>query len=157
MRIDQTDRDIIRELQEDGRRTLREIGRSLDIAEATIRLRVKRLQDAGVLQIVAFADPAKLGSSQLALLFIAARPLAHDQIVATLLDWPEISYLSTTLGDTDICAQTVSRDQQALWDLRQRIAGLDGVIAVRILTELKVHKLHFTTPIGPDDGQVEDR
>lgn len=155
MRLDQTDRDIIRELQEDGRRSLRDIGRSLGIAEATIRLRTKRLHDSGVLQIVAFADPTKLGPSQLALIFVTAQPGAHDGVIDELRGWSEVSYLSTTLGDSDICAQCVCRDQETLWALRQRIAALAGVQSVRILPELQVHKLRFTTPMGEAGEDAE--
>lgn len=147
LKLDQTDREIIRELQEDGRRSLRDIGRTLGIAEATIRLRTKRLHDSGVLQIVAFADPTKIGPAQLALVFIETDPGAHDRIIAEIQDWPEISYLSSTIGDSDICAQCVSRDQEALWGMRQRLAALSGVRAIRVVPEVRVHKLRFTTPM----------
>lgn len=155
MRIDNTDREIIRELQEDGRRSLRDIGRSLDIPEATIRLRVKRLSESGVLQIVAFADPTKLGQSQLALAFVTTEAAAHDAVVAQLLGWPEISYLSSTLGAADICAQCVCQDQAALWALRQRIAGLEGVITVQVTPETQVHKLRFTMPTEVSEDSVD--
>lgn len=150
-RIDDLDRNIIRELQSDGRRPLREVARNLGIAEATVRLRLKRLQDEEILQIVAFADPTKLGPSHMALMFLSVTPSAHDEIVATLTEWSEVSYLSTTLGDTDICAQVLCADQANLWELRQRICALPGVSAVRILNEVDVHKIRFALPVEITD------
>ena len=146
-RIDELDRNIIRELQSDGRRPLREVARNLGIAEATVRLRLKRLQDEGMLQVVAFADPTKLGPSHMALLFLTVTPARHADVVRELSDWSEVSYLSTTLGDADICAQVVCADQPALWDMRQKVCALEGVTAVRILSEVDVHKIRFALPL----------
>ena len=146
-KIDELDRNIIRELQVDGRRPLREVARNLGIAEATVRLRLKRLQDEEILQFVAFADPTKLGPSHMALLFLTVAPASHAAVIETLSEWTEVSYLSTTLGETDICAQVVCGDQAALWELRQKVHGLPGVTAVRILNEVDVHKLRFALPL----------
>jgi Lrp/AsnC family transcriptional regulator for asnA, asnC and gidA len=146
-KIDDLDRNIIKELQLDGRMPLREVARNLGIAEATVRLRLKRLQDEGILQIVAFADPTKLGPSHMALLFLTIDPAHHAEIIAALSEWSQVSYLSTTLGDSDICAQVVCADQAALWQLRQTVHALNGVKAVHILNEVDVHKLRFELPI----------
>jgi predicted transcriptional regulator len=46
-RLDDVDREIVRQLQQDGRRSYREMARSMDVSEGTVRWRVKRLQDTG--------------------------------------------------------------------------------------------------------------
>lgn len=146
-KIDDLDRNIIRELQVDGRRPLREIARNLGIAEATVRLRLKRLQDEEILQIVAFADPTKLGRSHMALLLLTVDPEAHAGILASLQGQVEVSYLSTLLGEADICAQVLCPDQVSLWELKQRVQAMPGVTSVRILNEVDVHKLRFALPV----------
>lgn len=146
-KIDDLDRNIIRELQIDGRMPLREVARNLGIAEATVRLRLKRLQDEEILQVVAFADPSKLGPSLMALLFLTVDPGLHAAIIEELAGWTEVSYLSTTMGDADICAQVLCADQTALWELRQKVHVVPGVNAVRILNEVDVHKIRFALPI----------
>lgn len=146
-KIDDLDRNIIRELQADGRMPLREVARNLGIAEATVRLRLKRLQDEEILQVVAFADPTKLGPSHMALLFLTVDPGRHDAVIAELAEWTEVSYLSTTLGDTDICAQVLCADQATLWELRQKVHAVAGVKAIRILNEVDVHKIRFALPV----------
>ncbi len=150
MHLDEIDFNIIRELQADGRRSLREVGRNLGIAEATVRMRLKRLQDDEVLQILAFADPTKLGQSQMALIFVTTAPDMHDHAVEELQKWVEVSYLSTTLGDADICVQVVCADQAALWEIRQKVRAIDGVIAVQILNEVQVHKIRFALPASTE-------
>jgi Lrp/AsnC family transcriptional regulator, regulator for asnA, asnC and gidA len=145
--IDDLDRSIIRELQTDGRRPLREVARTLGIAEATARLRLKRLQDEELLKIVAFADPTKLGQSHMALLFLTVSADLLDDVLDILTGLSEVSYLSTTMGDEDVCAQVICADQNALWALHQRIRQIKGVLKVRLLNEVKVLKLRFALPV----------
>ena len=145
--LDALDYGIVRELQEDGRRAFREVARNLDVPEATIRARVKRLQEMGTLQILAFIDPSKLGYAKLALLFVNVIPQEHERVVDTLGRWSEVSYLSTTLGNADVCAQVLCRDEQSLWALQQNVRALPGVLEVRTTQEVEVHKIRFTLPV----------
>ncbi|KWF05215.1 Lrp/AsnC family transcriptional regulator [Burkholderia pseudomultivorans] len=144
--LDPLDFQIVRELQEDGRRAFREIARNVDVPEATVRTRVKRLQELGVLQILAFTNPSKLGHAKLALLFVEVDPGDHDRAVDNLGRWSEVSYLSTILGGADLCVQVLCRDDEDLFALQQRIRVLPGVRAVRTMHEVKVHKIRFTIP-----------
>lgn len=59
MKIDQTNIDIIRELKE-GKKSFKKIADKLAITENTVRSRVTRLQEEGVLDICGLVDPAKL-------------------------------------------------------------------------------------------------
>jgi len=59
MKIDKTNIDIIRELKE-GKQSFKKIADKLDITENTVRSRVNRLQDEGVLEICGLVDPEKL-------------------------------------------------------------------------------------------------
>jgi Lrp/AsnC family transcriptional regulator for asnA, asnC and gidA len=144
--LDRIDLGILRELQEDGRRTFREIARHLQVPEATVRARVKRLEENGVVRVLAFADPFKLGNTKMALLLVEVAPQSHEAVVRALEAWPEVSYLSTIAGGADLCVQVLCRDDEALWGLQQRVRSLDGVEALELLQEIKVHKLRFTLP-----------
>lgn len=145
--LDDLDRRIVRELQEDGLRSFRDIAREVGVSERTIRSRVKRLQDSGVLRIVAFADPLALGRQQLAFVLIRARSHSHDQIVKRLIDLPEVAYASTLMGRWDLYVQVVCRDNEELWQfVRHRIGELDGVLETETLVELDVHKFVYMYP-----------
>jgi Lrp/AsnC family transcriptional regulator for asnA, asnC and gidA len=149
--LDATDRAIVGELQSDGRRSFRDIARSLDISEATVRARVRRLEESGALRIVAFVDPWRIGYAELALLFIRVEPAAHDEVVAELERATEVSYLSSILGRWDLCAQVVVRDTAHLERLvRNHIGLIKGVVEVEALLETRVHKLRFAIPLASD-------
>ncbi len=59
MKIDNTNIDIIRELKQ-GKKSFKKIADKLAITENTVRSRVNKLQEEGVLEICGLVDPAKL-------------------------------------------------------------------------------------------------
>src|SRR5213595_925123 len=58
---DDVSKQIIEQLQQDGRRSYAAIGKAVGLSEAAVRQRVQRLIDGGVMQIVAVTDPMTLG------------------------------------------------------------------------------------------------
>jgi len=60
--LDHIDKRILESLQLDARASFAELSRTLEVAEATVRFRVKRLIDNGVItRFAALLDPAKVG------------------------------------------------------------------------------------------------
>ncbi|MCK5836796.1 MAG: Lrp/AsnC family transcriptional regulator [Desulfobacula sp.] len=59
MKIDDTNIDIIRELKQ-GKKSFKRIADKLSITENTVRSRVNKLQEEGVLEICGLVDPATL-------------------------------------------------------------------------------------------------
>ena len=64
MKIDETNLAIIKHLR-DGRKSLKKIANDLSITENTVRARIKRLMDEGVLDIVGLVAPETLGGHSL--------------------------------------------------------------------------------------------
>lgn len=146
-RLDATDEAIIAQLQEDGRRPSRTIARGLGISEPTLRWRLRRLLESGVLRIAAIADPFRLGYSVQAAILLRVVPGDHQRIVEELATWPEVMYVSSCTGRVDVYAQVVCRDQQDLWQLlAARLPAVGGIVETETLIELKVHKLAYVYP-----------
>ena len=59
MIIDETNIAIIKHLRE-GRKSYSEIAKSLSITENTVRARVKKLRDEGILTITGLVNPSKI-------------------------------------------------------------------------------------------------
>jgi Lrp/AsnC family transcriptional regulator, regulator for asnA, asnC and gidA len=150
--LDAIDRELVRELQQDGRRSYRQMARGLDVSEGTVRWRVRRLLDNGALRIAAIADPFRLGYRVLASMFLRVSPGALERVIETLVSWPEVVYVSSCTGRVDIYIQVVCRSHEDLWELvARRIPAIGGVIETETLMELKVHKLQYIYP-GLDAG-----
>ena len=61
VKIDETDAGILKALMEDGRRSLREIARVVQVSTPTVESRLKRLFDMGVIKKISpVLDPDKI-------------------------------------------------------------------------------------------------
>jgi Lrp/AsnC family transcriptional regulator for asnA, asnC and gidA len=143
MQLDDLDEAILRELQGDGRASFRQIGRTVGVSEGTVRARVRRLQTAGALRILAFVDPSQLGGSVLALVLLQVEPAREREVIAEFAGWDEVTYISSLVGRYDVYAQLLCRDNEALWDVVRRLRALPGVVATETVYETEVHKFAY--------------
>lgn len=145
--FDDVDRGVLHALQLDGRRPFRDIARELGVAEATIRSRVKRLRDSGVLRVIGFIDPSALGYGVLASVLVRVLPAHHEETAETLASWPEAMYVSSCVGGADLYVQVLCENQTQLYDLiSKRMSCLHGIISTEVLVEIKVHKAEYIAP-----------
>ena len=145
--LDDLDMAIVSELQIDGRRPYRAIARSLGVAEGTVRFRAKRLQQDGVLTVMGFANPYRLGYAVMASLLLKVVSSEHHRIIETLSGWPEVMYLSSCAGRADLYLQVVCRDHEDLYELlTERIPAVEGITDTETLLELRVHKAKYVYP-----------
>ncbi|MBO3087544.1 Lrp/AsnC family transcriptional regulator [Cellulomonas dongxiuzhuiae] len=138
--LDAAAKGIIEQLQEDGRRPYATIGKAVGLSEAAVRQRVQRLQESGVIQIVAVTDPLQVGFRRQAMIGIRADgdlgELA-DQ-VATV---PEVDYVVVTAGSFDLLVEVVCEDDEHLLGVLNRaIRALPGVRSTETFVYLRLHK-----------------
>jgi Lrp/AsnC family transcriptional regulator for asnA, asnC and gidA len=139
MLVDALDKQIIEQLQEDGRRTFVTIGRSVGLSEAAVRVRVRRMQDAGVRQIVAVTDPVQLGYTRLALIGLRTTgdlAATADELAA----FDEIDYLVIAAGSFDLMAELICRDDEHLLTMLHKIRAVKGVTAAEAFVYLHIAK-----------------
>ena len=138
--LDSIDREIIGQLQRDGRKAYGAIAEVVGLSEAAVRRRVQRLRDTGVMQIVAITDPLQLGFSREALVGIRVQGdvrLVADKIAAI----DEINYVVLCAGSFDIIAELIAVDDDALVHLlNDSIRSIPGVTEVETFLYLKLSK-----------------
>src|SRR5947209_11034377 len=88
--VDDVDRQIIRLLQRDGRASNTEIGRALGLTETTIRKRVARLVNEGLISIVAVPTPAAVGMTTSAIIGISVQLQHIHEVSDQLGSLPEV-------------------------------------------------------------------
>lgn len=138
--IDDLSKQIIEQLQADGRRSYAAIGKVVGLSEAAVRQRVQRLTEAGVLQIVAVTDPLQLGFSRQAMVGIhvdgAVAPVAE-----ALARLDEVIYVVMTAGGFDVLCEVVSASDEELLSLvGDRIRAVPGVRTTETFMYLKLAK-----------------
>ncbi len=142
--LDETSKAIIEQLQQDGRRPYATIGRAVGLSEAAVRQRVQRLQEAGVMQIVAVTDPVQVGFARSAM--IGVRVQGDAEAVAEQMErMPEVDYLVVCAGSFDILAEIVAEDDDHLLDVvNRRIRGIPDVQSTETFVYLKLRKQIYT-------------
>ncbi|MFN3338012.1 MAG: Lrp/AsnC family transcriptional regulator, partial [Thermomicrobium sp.] len=96
--IDDLDRSIIRLLQEDSRMPSAEIARRLGVAERTVRARINRLVQDGVVKLVAIVNPGALGYDVTADIFLEVEPGRLEEVAEQLVAMEEVAYVGLTTG-----------------------------------------------------------
>lgn len=141
--LDEVGKAIVEQLQEDGRRSYAEIARAVGLSEAAVRQRVARLQETGVMQVVAVTDPLQLGFRRQAMVGIRS----EGDIVAladALAEIPEVDYVVITAGSFDVLVEAVCEDDDHLLELvGRRIRGLPGVLTTETFVYMKLRKQHY--------------
>src|SRR5688572_7612624 len=103
--LDDLDKAIIRCLQADGRRPYAQIGRELEVPEATVRQRAERLISRGIVQIVGVTDPLAMGFQQPVLIGLRVDPAKLDRIAHDIAKLDEVTYLVVTAGRFDLVCE----------------------------------------------------
>ena len=120
---DDVSKQIIEQLQQDGRRSYAAIGKAVGLSEAAVRQRVQRLQDGGVMQIVAVTDPLTLGFRRQAMIAIKTDG-DLEKVAGQLADMEEINYVVITAGSFDVLAEVVCEDDDHLLEILGRLRAV---------------------------------
>lgn len=139
---DNLDMAIMQQLQEDGRKSFTDIAEELKIAKNTVRNRVSRLQEAGLLRIIGWVDPTTVGYTSPALIQIAVEPpKLIENAAQQLADLPEARSVALITGEFPLIVDLRCRDQDHLTEvITRQIYQIPGVTNVRTHTYLHVYK-----------------
>jgi len=122
---------LIRLLQKNGRIPNKSIAQELDTSEYTVRRRLKRLLDAGIIRIVAVANPIDLGFEIAGNLKIKIDLKKTDQVLEKLREIDSLIWVALTTGGTDIDVEFVAGSLKEFQDLIfKKICRIDGVVSM---------------------------
>lgn len=145
--IDDTDRELIRHLQADGRTSFSQLGRLVSLSDAAVRQRVNRLTADGVIDIVAVTDPVKLGLGFQALLGITVTTDARE-VAAELGAHDDAVYIVMTAGRFDLVAEIVSRDGDTFVNVLNEFRTNPGIGVVEVIPYLGITKQTYDWGVG---------
>lgn len=131
LNIDKLDLNIMQQLMHDANVSYAEMGKKLFVSAGTIHVRIKKLQDAGVINGMKFqVDLKKLGYDVIAFIGIyLEKSSLYDTVAKDLKKIPEIVRMNYTTGNYSIFAEIVCRDiaqlRAILHDELQKIKGIE--------------------------------
>jgi len=142
--LDDANKAIVEELQQDGRRTYGSIAEAVGLSEAAVRQRVQKMRDAGIMQIVAVTDPLQVGFRSQAM--VGIRTNGDARTVADLLAAvDDIDYVVMCAGSFDILVELVCEDEERILEiLNGVIRKVPGVRDTETFMYLKLKKQTYT-------------
>src|SRR5580698_1308031 len=141
--LDVLSKQIIEQLQQDGRRSYAAIGKAVGLSEAAVRQRVQRLVELGAMQIVAVTDPMSLGFLRQTMVGIRCGG-DLERVAGHLAGMEEIDYVVITAGSFDILIEVVCEDDDQLLEILGRIRAIPSVTATETFVYLKLCKQTYS-------------
>ncbi len=143
--FDDLNQRIIRRLQEDGRAAYDIIGQELGVSGGTVRNRVARMREAGMLRIVAVVDPVAVDYETNAMLGVKTAPGVAPATVARRLDpHPAVVYAMWVSGRFDLLVELVCDDEAAFAHfLNEHIHSQPDIAHVEVMTRIGMFKNQF--------------
>jgi Lrp/AsnC family transcriptional regulator for asnA, asnC and gidA len=141
--LDSLSKQIIEQLQQDGRRSYAAIGKAVGLSEAAVRQRVQRLVDVGAMQIVAVTDPLSLGFPRQAMVGIRCGG-DLERVAGHLAAMEEIDYVLITAGSFDLLIELVCEDDDQLLEILGRVRSIPSVTQTETFVYLKLCKQTYS-------------
>jgi DNA-binding Lrp family transcriptional regulator len=143
--LDDLDREIVEVLRLDGRTSNREIARRLGIAEGTVRTRIKRLEDQGLMRIVAVTDIFAAGKNVYATVGLTVDKRRIYEVCAALEQIEEVTFVSVAFGLYDVVAVLLMESRTRMLEiLSTQIATIPGVRRTETADGLEILKYTIT-------------
>jgi len=147
-RLDPLDCRMIGLLQRDGRMSNTAMAQALGISEFTVRTRLKRILESGIIRIVAVANPIDLGFEISGNLKIRIDIKNTSQVIDRLMQIDELTWVALTTGGTDIDVDFAVRSMKELQELIfNKISKIEGVLSTEtsLMVDLIKDKADYGT------------
>ena len=125
---DALDERIIALLRQDGRMPARDIAEATGSSSATIRKRIRTMEDNGFMRVVAVTDFAAAGYDLLLAIGIEVENRSAEAVGLELAELPEVFSVNLTTGpnDLEVLVAAQSFDQLATF-LHEEVSRVDGI------------------------------
>lgn len=151
IKIDQLDRNILAQLQEDSSQSLDEIARKVGSSKTPVWNRIRKLKAAGVIRSqTVLLDPEALGLD--ACFFVLVRTSEHDAewqslFLKTLQERPEVMEAHRLAGDIDYILKVRVKDAKAYDAFYQELISKVKIFNVTALLSMEEIKMTTILPV----------
>jgi Lrp/AsnC family transcriptional regulator for asnA, asnC and gidA len=126
--LDDTDYQLMALLRKDGRTPYRALALAVGLTEATVRARVRRLEDSDIMRVVAVTDYEAAGYTMMLAIGLQVEGRPADEVARELAGFAEVFHACQVVGKVDIEILVVVRDQPMLNELLSvKLARVKGV------------------------------
>ena len=141
MDVDQINVEILRQLRQ-GRKSFRTIAERLGITENTVRARVKKLTDEGILNFSGTIDPEAIEGHQLLYLGVKLKDMDISRKGDDFCGLPGVISAAIVTGRYDIILQVLLNNEFTLLQfITEHVARISGVQSVESFIVYKGYNL----------------
>lgn len=150
--LDEVNLRILDILGRDASRPFVDIAKELEISDATVHIRVKRLQAAGILRkFTITTDNVLLGYDHLAFVGINLSKGSRDEVLVALSQLEEILELHEMYGQFDLLVKIRSKNLEEMRDIiANKISKIPQITKAQSMMVLKTIKEEHTIPLKRD-------
>lgn len=129
---------------------IRDLAVLVGLNEATVRARIRRLEQSGTMRVVARLNLASVGYPLTALVGVKIRGRALDAVCADLLALPQVISVLSVIGRNDLEIQVIAQSMDDLnHHLTEVIPAVEGITALESALAMKIYK--YVQPWGRFD------
>lgn len=156
VKLDNIDRQILKDLQEDGRMTNVELAKRAGISAPPCLRRVRALEETGFIKgYHAEVNAESLGYTVTIFCYVGLISQAETDLVAfedMVGEWPEVRECHMLMGETDFLLKTVARDWDAFQKfLTSKLTPAPNVSHVKTALAIRTKKNLPGVPIDDED------
>jgi DNA-binding Lrp family transcriptional regulator len=142
--FDATDRAILAELSEDGRRSYAAVASALDLSENTVRRRCTEMFERRCARVATLVRPHSLGYNEELLIRLDVTPSDADAVIEALAHQNGVHHIASNLGAPSLVCELMLKSHHDIRIFMQDvIARLPGVTRTSVEIELVVYKRGF--------------
>lgn len=141
MELDDVDKRILRELQQDARASFKMIAKEVGVSETTVFVRVKKLTEKGVLKgFRAIVEPKAIGKTLTAFILVRAQPRAFPAMLAALKRMDDIYEIHDVTGQYYSILKVRTSSTEELSKIIDEIGGVEGVAGTETMIVFRTVK-----------------
>ncbi len=153
-KLDEIDSKIIELLQKDGRMMYKDLARSTRVSLPTIRYRIKRLMDMGLIKgFTVVLDPEKISGKTRAILTIDGRSSDLDKIAEKMAEMKEVREVFVGTGSFGVLAKVDVDDIRQFEELvARRISQIPEIESTKSSILVRAVKEEYGVTVKPQVG-----
>jgi Lrp/AsnC family leucine-responsive transcriptional regulator len=142
--FDPTDRSIVEQLRRNGRATNQQVADTLGLTATTVSSRIKRMEEANQLRVVAVSDFSAHGFHFLMRVAVEVDGRPASEVAAELARFPEVLAIHLVTGRNDIDMLVALRELEDLSDLMlDKLSSVAGIRSMMPAVVVDIVKYQF--------------
>jgi Lrp/AsnC family leucine-responsive transcriptional regulator len=149
MKLDETDIQILKALQSDGRESASHIAEKVNVSVPTVTERIRKLQESGIiLGFQTVINPSAVGLDVAAIItIISGSSQYYKEVTIAAEETPEVVQCFSTTGNGSHMLFVITKNSNTLEELLRKIQSWPGVVRTETQIILSSYKLGSTVPL----------